>query len=545
MTRRPTAVELAVIVSGITSMGMEILAGRLIAPAFGSSIYTWGSIIGVFLAALSAGYHVGGKRSTGASTGALSKLFLGTTVYVAFVILAGDFVVRAGLAVPVPPRFAPLVPVTILFGPPVYLLGFVSPYAAALSDRTNVGEVAGNVYALGTVGSIAGAFGTTFVLVPYLSVALVGALFGLLQLGAAVALSGRRPSRRGAVSALLVCGLLVGATAAGSLGPNPAGEKVYSTQTAYQGLTVVDDDGVRTLYLDGHRHSAMPLDAPADHVYTYTRYFHLPMLVREDPEIDRALFVGGGGFTGPKAYVDRYDVDVDVVEIDPEVVRVAKEYFRVDPGPNMSITVGDGRRFLETTDRTYDVIVLDAYRQDKVPFHMTTVEFFELLRERLSPDGVVVANTIGAPVGAGSKFVRAEYETLQRVFPQVYAVPTTDGNSVQNVELVATKSDERIDRATLRARAGNRDVGVPLGDAVDRFRTDLPTDGVPVLRDDRGDELRLLDPLAGSKYVIEENGTDDGPSARVRPKAPAGASTAPSTGAGGSAPLHERAATAA
>ncbi len=540
MSRRPTAVELAVVISGVTSMGMEILAGRLIAPAFGSSIYTWGSIIGVFLAALSAGYHVGGKRSSTASERALAKLFLGTTVYVAFVILAGDFVVRAGLGMPVPPRFAPLVPVTILFGPPVYLLGFVSPYAAALSARTDVGAVAGNVYALGTVGSIVGAFGTTFVLVPYLSVALVGALFGGLQLVAAAVLTGRRPSGRRVATAVLVCALLVGATAAGSLGPNPAGETVYSTQTAYQGLTVVDDGGVRTLYLDGHRHSAMPLDDPADHVYTYTRYFHLPMLLREDPSIDRALFVGGGGFTGPKAYVDRYDVQVDVVELDPEVVRVAKEYFAVDSGPNMSVTVGDGRRFLETTDRTYDVVVLDAYRQDKVPFHMTTVEFFRLVRERLAPDGVVVANTIGAPTGSGSEFVRAEYRTLQRVFPQVYAVPTTGGTNVQNVELVATKSDERVDRETLRARAGDRDVGVPLGDAVDRFRTDLPTGGVPVLTDDRGDELRLLDPLAGSKYVVEENGSGDRTSARLPAPALPGDGQRSGPAADRSAPLHER-----
>jgi len=542
MTRRPTAVEFAVVVSGVTSMGMEILAGRLLAPSFGSSIYTWGSIIGVFLAALSAGYYVGGRRSGTASRRALARVLLGTTGYVAVVILVGDFVVRAGLGVPVPPRFAPLVPVTILFGPPVYLLGFVSPYAAALADREAVGEVAGDVYALGTVGSIVGAFATTFLLVPYLPVAWVGGLFGALQVVAVAALLSPDVSARSALSTVFVCVLLVGATAAGSLGPNPAGDQVYSTQTAYQGVTVVDDDGVRTLYLDGHRHSAMPLDAPSDHVFTYTRYFHLPLLVREDPDVDRALFVGGGGFTGPKAFVDRYDVDVDVVELDPEVVRVAKAYFAVEEGPNTSITVGDGRRFLERTDRTYDVIVLDAYRQDKVPFHMTTVEFFELVRERLSPDGVLVANTIGAPAGSGSKFVRAEYETLQQVFPQVYAVPTTDGGSVQNVELVATRSAERVDRETLRERAATRDVGVRLGDAVDRLRTDLPTGGVPVLRDDRGNELRLLDPLAGSKYVVEENGTGERASADVDTTPGLGTDRAT---AAGSAPLHERPASAA
>jgi len=538
MTRRPTAVESAVVISGVTSMGMEILAGRLIAPSFGSSIYTWGAIIGVFLAALTAGYHRGGKRAADANRATLARLFLATTAYVAFVIVAGEYIVRAGLGVPVPPRFGPLLPVTVLFGPPVYLLGFVSPYAAELSDRTDIGAAAGNVYALGTFGSIVGAFGATYLLVPELTITQVGAVFGALQVGAAVALTGVSPSRRQVAVVVVVCAMLTGATAVGSLGPNPAGDTVYGTQTAYQELAVVDDGGVRTLYLDGHRHSAMDLDDPDDHVFTYTRYFHLPLLVREDPDIERVLFIGGGGFTGPKAFESRYDVAVDVVEIDPEVVRVAKEYFRVEEGPNTSITVGDGRRFLRSTDHEYDVVVLDAYRQDKVPFHMTTVEFFELVREKLSPDGVVVANTIGAPTGSGSKFVRAEYATMGEVFPQVYAVPTTDGGSVQNVELVATKSADRIDRETLRERATARDVGVPLSDAIDRWRTDLPTGGVPVLTDDRGQELRLLDPLAGSKYVIEENGSgtagalsEPGAAAVDRPV------TAPTAGP----PLHERA----
>lgn len=540
MTRRPTAVEFAVVISGVTSMGMEILAGRLIAPSFGSSIYTWGAIIGVFLAALTAGYHRGGKRAVDADRATLARVFLATTAYVAFVIVAGEYVVRAGLGVPVPPRFGPLAPVIVLFGPPVYLLGFVSPYAAELSGRTDVGAAAGNVYALGTFGSIVGAFGATYFLVPELTITQVGAVFGALQVGAALALTGVSASRRQVAAVAVIIAMLTGATAVGSLGPNPAGDTVYQTQTAYQELAVVDDGGVRTLYLDGHRHSAMDIDEPNDHVFTYTRYFHLPLLVRDDPDVDRVLFVGGGGFTGPKAFESRYDVQVDVVEIDPEVVRVAKEHFGVEEGPNMSVTVGDGRRFLRSADSEYDVIVLDAYRQDKVPFHMTTVEFFELVRQKLSPDGVVVANTIGAPTGSGSKFVRAEYGTMEEVFPQVYAVPTTDGGSVQNVELVATKSADRIDRETLRERAAERDVGVALGDAVDRWRTDLPTGGVPTLTDDRGDGLRLLDPLAGSKYVIEENGS--GTAAALDGSDPVATIDPQSAVSAAGAPLHERSA---
>ena len=91
--------ELAVFVSGITSMGLEILAGRMIAPQFGSSIYTWGSIIGVFLAALSYGYHRGGKRAaTEATTNRMARLFLMTAAYIAGLIFLGELLLRSTAA---------------------------------------------------------------------------------------------------------------------------------------------------------------------------------------------------------------------------------------------------------------------------------------------------------------------------------------------------------------------------------------------------------------------------------------------------------------
>ena len=130
---RVTEPEIAVFVSGVASMGLEILAGRIVAPQFGGSIYTWGRIIGVFLAALSLGYHYGGKRAEErASIERLSWLLLGTAAYVAVLIFAGDPLLAAGSAFPLPSRFASLPAVTLLFGPPTYLLGFISPYAAEL-----------------------------------------------------------------------------------------------------------------------------------------------------------------------------------------------------------------------------------------------------------------------------------------------------------------------------------------------------------------------------------------------------------------------------
>jgi spermidine synthase len=517
--------ELAVFASGVASMGLEILAGRMVAPQFGSSIYTWGSVIGVSLAALSLGYHYGGKRAAERATSRrLVRLLLWTAAYVAVLVFAGDRLVAATAAVPLPSRFASLPAVTLLFGPPTYLLGFVSPYAAELSGTEAVGEASGRVYAVGTVGSILGAFGTTFVLVPALSVERIGFTFGALLVGTAVLVA--RPSLRrqqlGAVA--LVTVLLVAAVGSGAFGVSAGGDVVYRTETPYQELEVADAGDTRTLYLDGQPHSAMDIDDPTRHVFEYTRYFHLPYLLADDPdEIDRVLFVGGGGFTGPKRFVEEYDATVDVVEIDPVVVDVAKRHFAVEESDRLRVHVDDGRRFLRETNTTYDLIVLDAYRKDKVPFHLTTVEFMRLTERRLAPDGMVVANLISAPDGPASAFYRAEYRTMARVYPQVYSFPTVGGNAVQNVELVATKSPEPVTQAELRRRNRARDIGLDLDGAIRNYRRDEAVGDAPVLRDDRAPVDSLMDPMVGQRYVVqrmpEGNATDGEPARVARPPA--------------------------
>ena len=499
--------ELAVFVSGVTSMGLEILAGRMVAPEFGSSIYTWGSIIGVFLAALSLGYYHGGRHaSSHASNGRLVRFFLGTAFYVAVVVFAGDLLVRSTVALPLPSRFASLPAVTLLFGPPTYLLGFVSPYAAELSEKAEIGAASGHVYAVGTVGSIVGAFATTFVLVPSLSVDEIGLVFGLLSVGTAVAVARPSPDRaQAAGSVFAVSLLLVAAVWGGAPGVAVGGDVVYETQTPYQQLRVVDRGDVRTLYLDGQPHSAMDMNDPNRHVFDYTRYFHLPYLFAADPDdVDRVLFVGGGGFTGPKRFVEEYNVTVDVVELDPEVVDVAKRHFRVEESDRLNVYTQGGRQFLQETNRTYDLIVLDAYKKDKVPFQLTTVEFMRLAESRLSEDGILYANLISAPSGPASKFYRAEYKTMARVFPHVYSFPTHRGVVVQNIEVVATKNETLVTQATLRERNARRDIGIDLRSELDAYRNAENTSGVPVLRDDRAPVDSLLDPMSGQRYVVDQ-----------------------------------------
>jgi spermidine synthase len=510
--------EAAVFVSGVASMGLEILAGRMVAPQFGNSIFTWGTIIGVFLAALSYGYHRGGKQAAERATnGRMARVFLLTAAYVAGLIVAGDLLLRATVGFPLPSQAASLPAVALLFGPPTYLLGYISPYAAELSGKTGTGEASGHVYMLGTVGSIIGAFATTYLLIPTLGIDGIALIFGALSVVTAAAISWPL-GREGAAVTGAVAVLLVLSTVAGAAGYTVEGRVVYETQTAYQELQVVDSGDTRTLYLGGQRHSAMDLEEPDRHVFSYTRYFHLPMLFAEDPdEIDRVLFVGGGGFTGPKRFLEEYDVTVDVAEIDPAVVATAKRYFGVNESDRLRIHAVGGRQFLRDTDRTYDLIVLDAYRKDKVPFQLTTREFMRLASSRLDEDGILFANVISAASGPASQFYRAQYRTMDAVYPQVYAFPTVGGSIVQNIEVVATKDDTRLTEEELLARNDRRDVGIDLRSEVRSYAPAPPTDDVPLLRDDRAPVDSLLDPMVGQRYVIQETAPDNGTEAAARP----------------------------
>jgi spermidine synthase len=495
--------EAAVLVSGFSSMGLEILAGRIVAPEFGSSIYTWGSIIGVFLVALSLGYWYGGKRAAAqASPLALAGILAQSALFVAFLLAAGDLLLQFADSLAIPGRYAPILPIAVLFGPPVYLLGFISPYAAQLSREQSTGGASGRVYALGTVGSIAGTFGTTFVLIPSLSVPIIELFFGgLLVVSAAIIVIRRGPRSVEAVRVAVVALLVVGAFVFGGAGFTTTDSTVYQTQTPYQQLEVAQDDGVRTLYLDGAPHSATYVDDRQGYVFEYSRYLHIPMLAQED--VSDVLFIGGGGFTSPQRFVEEYpDVNVDVVEIDPVVIRTAKEYFGLQESPRLQVHEGDGREFLDETDETYDVIVLDAYKSDQVPFHLTTVEFMELTAAHLDEDGMMVANIISSPSGSGSAFFRAEYKTMKEAYPHVYAFPTSDTPFLQNIEVVASK--QQLSKAGLQDAAADRDVGVPLESAVDRMLDpeSIRTDDVPVIRDDKAPVDELLDGQLDSRYVV-------------------------------------------
>jgi spermidine synthase len=223
--------------------------------------------------------------------------------------------------------------------------------------------------------------------------------------------------------------------------------------SAYHHIQVYDENLTRTLSFNGSWETMMSLTNPLAGHFEYTEYFQMPWIWNHD--IKRVLMVGLGGGSTPRAYQHYYtNVMVDVVEIDPVVVEVAKKYFTVAESPNLKIHISDGRVFLRQSTNIYDVILMDAYSTTRygssLPRQLTTKEFFTLASQHLSTNGVFAYNVIGQIKGFRATLIGAMYRTMSEVFPHVYMFPAVES---QNVVFVATKSAEPFNYTRAAAEA--------------------------------------------------------------------------------------------
>ncbi|MCL5677487.1 MAG: fused MFS/spermidine synthase, partial [Firmicutes bacterium] len=249
--------------------------------------------------------------------------------------------------------------------------------------------------------------------------------------------------------------------------------------------------------------SGMFLRDPFATRFEYTDFFHLATALGGTPK--KALFIGLGGGSAPKAFWRDYpQLQIDVAEIDPEVIRVARKYFEVPDDPRLRLHAADGRLFLEGSRERYDLIVLDAFFADAVPFHLTTREFFALAAEHLQPDGVLAINAISAVEGPRSRFYRSLDRTLQERFPNRYTFPVwlgdRDPGRLRNLILLATRSRRVAVPDLIRSAAtlGDRVHVAQLRDyAAGIWTAEVKTDDVPILTDDHApvDDLLKLEGL--------------------------------------------------
>jgi len=438
------------------------------------------------------------------SYGVFSMILISAGVLIMLIPLSSPFILEVVYLSGVGDRYGPILASILLLAAPTTLMGMVSPYSVRMSaDRiANLGGISGSLYSISTAGSIFGTFFTVFVLIPSFGVRQIVFSLGVVLI--AVAVVGMTLLEKGIIFTLVLVLLMPSLFVGGGPFLGISGNTVIRKDTPYSTLTVIDNEakGIRTMYLNNMPHSAMYLNGSNRAVFRYTDYFNVAFLF--NPEAERVLFIGGGGFSGPKQFLEHYpNATVDVVEIDPDVVAVAKDYFGVTDDPRMRVFMMDGRSFLREAG-TYDIVVLDAYSKTYVPFHLMTLEFFESLDEHLAPGGVVVSNLISSLIGDTSDLLKAEVNTIAGVLPQVYLFPTRSGqlSLLQNIILVATKSPTRLDEVDLMRAAEVYPVeGVPLERYADTlFDLELSSDIELVLTDDYAPAENLLNPITSAPY---------------------------------------------
>jgi spermidine synthase len=487
--------EFTVIVSGAVLLALEIVASRVIAPHLGNSIYVWGSLIGVFLAALAGGYFLGGVLADRRpSRSAFAGVVFVAGALVAPVPVLAPLVLDRAIASGMGSRGSPLLATLLLFFLPAVVMGMISPFAVRLRARSvaTIGNVAGVLYALSTMGGIGGTLLAAFALIGVMSVEGIVYLLGAVEMALGVLLwAAARRAPAAVASGILAVVLVVGLPFASGREP-PQGLR-FQRDTVYHRITVNDEAGVRFLKLDAYWQSGIDLADPRRTVFAYSDYLHMPLIFT--PQARRVLFVGLGGGTTPKRYYEDYpQMTIDVVEIDPAVVAVAREFFHVPDNARLRLFAQDGRLFVARSTQRYDIIILDAYLIDTIPFHLATREFFEAVRAHLVPGGVLASNIIGALDGPRSGFFRAVYKTLREVFPSVYVFPVDWGRyggeeGLRNIIVVgagtAPLSAEDIRFAAARAR-GVAGVSLPrfTEAAADLYTSPIRTGDVPVLTDD-------------------------------------------------------------
>ena len=227
------------------------------------------------------------------------------------------------------------------------------------------------------------------------------------------------------------------------------------TDTDYNHIRIYDTtynrtgDQIRVLDIGKTFNSAMLLDENRKNelVFPYMKFYNIVKYF--NPDLKTALMIGGGTYSYPKSFLKDFSTaTMDVVEIDPGLTALAKQHFALEENPRMQIYHEDGRTFLNTTKNKYDVIFGDAFRSFySIPQQLTTIESVKKMHEILNEKGVILINVISAIEGDSGKFLRAEYATFKEVFPTVYVFPINhprDGSIVQNIMLIALKSEEEI-----------------------------------------------------------------------------------------------------
>ena len=410
-------------IASFCSLVIEMVAGRILAPFVGVSIYTWTSIIGIILAGISIGAYIGGKlvdrfpfRKT------LGWLLLLSGIAALTIIPLTNIIAAYRFNVPLMIRI--FIVTAVIFFLPGCILGTISPVVVRLTLKNldNAGNVIGKIYAVSTLGAIIGTFATGFLLISWMGTRSIILTMGIILILAAI-FSGALFKTKKAIAIFIVIAApcIWGVYAFAFKIPLKENTYFYKESDYYtiKLMKTTSSDQktpLQAMVLDNLIHSYVCLDDPLHIEYEYERIYSdvLKWKFKKDENF-KSLTIGGGGYTFPR-YMEIFypNAQIDVVEIDPEVTKIVYTHLGLPANTKIKSYNTDGRWFVMNCAEKYDLIFTDAYNDLSIPYHLTTKEFASQLKSILNPNGLIMSNIIdNFQVGA---FLPSYIRTLREVF---------------------------------------------------------------------------------------------------------------------------------
>jgi predicted membrane-bound spermidine synthase len=459
--------SILIFTTGAVTLGMELSASRLLEPAFGNSQIVWAALIGLILLYLSAGAWLGGKladrfprRRELDYTMTIAAAGIALAAVVSRPVLTTAAASMAQFSVGL--LASALLAIFLLFSIPGILLGAASPWVLRLAldendETTHTGRVAGRFTAIGTAGSLIGTFVPVLWLIPTVGTRWTFFLLALTLL-TVITLGSLSSAYRwvplGTLVAVLLLALFTRPGLPLLLDNAEAGEVIYADESLYNTIVVRQWGPERHLKLNegiGLHSVSHPQMVLSQGIWDY---FLLAPLFRTGDVLpgpkDSLLLIGLAAGTVSELYTNIYGpIPITGVELDPQIIEVGQTYFGMAQ-PNLTPVAADGRRWLaqQPDDATWSLIAVDAYRPPYIPFHLTTMEFFQLTHDHLTANGVLAINVGRTPTNFA--LVDALATTAQQVYPAVFLLdePGPPG-TLANTLLIATKSPSTLEETLL------------------------------------------------------------------------------------------------
>jgi len=432
-------IEALAFISGAAVLVLEIAGARMLAPAFGTSIFVWTAQICTVLVALALGYYYGGKHADSEDRmAAASRMFLYACATLAVSLFLSNFVLLASAVLGA--KIGPFVFSAFLFFAPCFFAGALTPIFLReyVESMGSVGNDAGKIYAISTLGSLAGALLSAYVIVPFIGakagIFITAAVFGALSLSARWKLD----IDKVVVLAILVASLFsfVQATTI-ALPVGYSVTKEYDSE--YFHFRIAENNDTRILMLDADAHSMINKEnASLALPYTQRMAYATNAYLNGTATGKKIAMLGLGAGTLARHFA-LLGANVTAYEIDPAVLSAARQDFGLPEMENLKVHVGDARELLSSDNNTYDALLIDAFASKySIPVHLATKEAFSAYKKSAG-EGLLVINIISATEGEKSDVFRAISSTAKEDFPyQIALLSSNNPKAAQNVILVAS-----------------------------------------------------------------------------------------------------------